>query len=380
MGRTPADGSQLIAILPEEYYTCRPVGYGSGMRNLVFILFLIAFLSLVAGVNIYLSRRFSYYFGMAHINRIYLVSGLLTVFMLGGIRVFTNSVDPLGHTIYMAASVLIGFALYLIMSVILVDLIHLFVKAKPVLLGITAIAVAVIVFSYGIWHAYNPKITTTEIPIKGITQEIRAMHISDIHLGHFRGKKYMRKIVEATRGLNIDIVFLTGDLFDGKIKPQEEAISPLEQLEVPVYFVEGNHDGYAGPESIKQKLRKKGMFVLENEVARWGEWQIIGLDYMEAYSPSHDSRALREGAAIRDILPTLGIDPAKPFCCTTVPLVSSMSASMGLTCTWQVTPMGASCSLLPSWQGLCTLITGASMNTEEPGFTYLRGREHSDLP
>jgi predicted MPP superfamily phosphohydrolase len=282
------------------------------MRNLVLLLFLIAFLGLVAGVNIYISRRFSYYFGIAQIRRIYAVSGLLTVFMLGAIRMFTNSVNPFGHAMYMAASVLVGFALYLMMSFILIDLIHLFVKVKPVLLGISAVALAAIVFSYGIWHAYNPRITTIEIPIKGITKEIRALHISDIHLGHFRGEKYMRKIVEATRGLGIDIVFMTGDLFDGKIRPQEEAISPLEQLGVPVYFVEGNHDGYAGPETIKQKLRKRGMIVLENEVVYWGEWQIIGLDYMEADSPSHDRKALREGSAIRDILPALGIDPAKP--------------------------------------------------------------------
>jgi predicted MPP superfamily phosphohydrolase len=282
------------------------------MRNLVLLLFFVAFLGLVTGANIYLSKRFSFYFGMTQINRIYIVSAILTVFMLGGIRIFTNSVNPLGHIVYMAASVLIGFAFYLILSVVLVDLIHLFVRAKPVLFGIAAMAMAAVVFSYGIWHAYNPKITTTEIPIKGISKEIRALHISDIHLGHFRGEKYMRKIVEAARGLDIDVVFLTGDLFDGKIRPQEEAISPLGQLEVPVYFVEGNHDGYAGPETIKQKLRKRGITVLENEVVQWGEWQIIGLDYMEADSPSYDSKALREGSAIRDILPALGIDPAKP--------------------------------------------------------------------
>jgi predicted MPP superfamily phosphohydrolase len=148
--------------------------------------------------------------------------------------------------------------------------------------------------------------------MNGLTKEIRAMHISDVHLGHFRGKKFIQKIVDSTKGLDIDAVFLTGDLFDGKIKLNSDVISPFEQLEVPIYFVEGNHDDYSGPERIKQELRETGVMVLENEVANWEEIQIIGLDHMPADSHAFDMHTTLEHATIKDILPTLDIDREKP--------------------------------------------------------------------
>ena len=282
------------------------------MRHLIPVLFLIVFLGFVAGVNIYLSKRFSWYFGISHIRRLYIAFALLTVFMLGGIMVFTNSINPLGRITYMVASVLMGFTLYLIMSVLLVDLIQFLVKVKPVYYGITAISTAVLVVLFGIWNAYIPKTSTTEVSIEGITKEIRALHLSDIHLGHFRGKGFMQKIVNASKRLNIDVVFLTGDLFDGKIRLHMEVISPLEQLEAPIYFVEGNHDGYTDSKRIKQELREAGIIVLENEVIKWGEFQIIGLNHMLADSKSTDMHATGEHATIKDVLPTLGINKDKP--------------------------------------------------------------------
>jgi predicted MPP superfamily phosphohydrolase len=164
----------------------------------------------------------------------------------------------------------------------------------------------------GIWHSYNLKTTSIEVPIKGITKEIRALHISDLHIGHFRGKNFIQKIVDTSKRLDIDVVFFTGDLFDGKIKLNRDVISPFEQLDVPVYFVEGNHDGYTDPERIKQELRETGIIVLENEVTNWGEIQIVGLDYMPADSQAVDMHATLERATIKDILPTLNIDKEKP--------------------------------------------------------------------
>jgi predicted MPP superfamily phosphohydrolase len=273
------------------------------MRHLIYVASIIIFFGFVIGVNIYFSRRFSWYFGISHIKRLYIAFALLTVFMMGGIMFLTNSINPLGRIIYMLASVSIGFVLYLIMSVLLVDLIQFIVKVKPVYYGISAISIALLVFLYGIWHAYNPKTTSIEVPINGITKEVRALHLSDIHLGHFRGKDYLQKIVDAAKTLKIDVVFITGDLYDGKIKLNMEVISPFEQLTVPIFFTEGNHDDYTDPETIKKDLKETGIIVLENEVTSWGEFQIIGLNHMPAGG---------EHASMKDILPTLGIDKEKP--------------------------------------------------------------------
>lgn len=276
------------------------------------VLALIIFLAFVVGVNIYLSKRFSWYFGISHIIRPYIFFALGSVFMIGGILVFTNSISPVGRIVYLLASISMGFTLYLMMSVLLVDLVHFLVKVKPVYYGMTAVLIALIVTVFGIWHSYNLKTTSIEVPIKGITKEMRALHISDIHIGHFRGKNFIQKIVDTTKGLDIDVVFLTGDLFDGKIKLKNEVIAPFKQLEVPIYFVEGNHDGYTDSKRIKQELRETGIIVLENEVTNWGEFQIIGLDNMPADSQSVNMHTTGDRVTIKAILSTLDIDKEKP--------------------------------------------------------------------
>jgi predicted MPP superfamily phosphohydrolase len=56
----------------------------------------------------------------------------------------------------------------------------------------------------------------------------------------------------------------------------------LKQLRAPVYFVDGNHDGYVNADSVKELLRQAGVHVLETEVVEDFGLQIVGLDYMKA--------------------------------------------------------------------------------------------------
>ena len=282
------------------------------MRNLIPLIAFLVFLAFVAGVNIYLSKRFSWYFGVAQIRWLYILFALGTIFMIGGLMVFTNSVSQAGRIVYLIASISMGFTLYLIMSVLFVDLAQFLIKVKPVYYGVTAIVISSIVTVFGIWHSYNLNTTRIEIPIYGISKEIRAVHISDIHIGHFRGRNFIQKIVDATNNLDADVVFLTGDLYDGKIKLNTDVLDPFEQLDVPIYFVEGNHDGYTDSKKIKQELRESGIFVLENEVTHWDGFQLIGLDHMPADSQAVDMHAELDHSTIKDILPTLDIDPDKP--------------------------------------------------------------------
>ncbi len=61
---------------------------------------------------------------------------------------------------------------------------------------------------------------------------------------------FLQKVVDITIDQKPDAVFITGDLFDGRINLSEENLSPVKQIKVPVFFVEGNHDGYADEHGI----------------------------------------------------------------------------------------------------------------------------------
>ncbi|MBL7113565.1 MAG: metallophosphoesterase [Bacteroidales bacterium] len=282
------------------------------MRTLLPILFLLIALGILAGANIYLSRRFSWYFEIENIKITYLVFAFLTVFMIGGLIGFSNSRIFLGSMICSAAAITMGLLLYLFLSVLLTDVIHLFVKLPLKIFGLSFIILTILVSLYGIWNSFQTKVTEIQIPIKGLQSEVRAMHISDVHIGHFRGKAFLQKIVDKTNHHRPDVIFLTGDLFDGKIRLSQENISPLKKIKVPVYFVNGNHDGYSGVETIKEYLRNINVRVLENEIDHFGELQIIGLNHMRSDPDKADMHAAPGGLTIRETLASLKINKAEP--------------------------------------------------------------------
>lgn len=112
---------------------------------------------------------------------------------------------------------------------------------------------------YGAWNAYTIKVKEVIIPIKGLTQEIRAVHITDVHLGNFRGKREVDKIVRKIKELNPDVVFNTGDMFDSKAHFGEgkDVLSAFRTLNMPHNnFVYGNHDEHVGVEEVIRQMKK----------------------------------------------------------------------------------------------------------------------------
>ncbi|WP_035378845.1 metallophosphoesterase [Fervidicella metallireducens] len=94
----------------------------------------------------------------------------------------------------------------------------------------------------------------------------KIIHISDLHSKYF-GKKQER-ILKKIYKENPDIVVVTGDLIDSRVKKEEPCIILMEELtkKFPVYFVTGNHEIGCGKTSeFIEKLKKAGVRVLRNE-------------------------------------------------------------------------------------------------------------------
>jgi predicted MPP superfamily phosphohydrolase len=268
--------------------------------------------SIIVLANFYLSRRFAWAFSIDNIKWLHILFAVLPIYMIGGLIGFSNSISTLGSGLYILAAVITGMMLYLILSVLFVDLINVFIKLKPIVFGLIALTLTVSVSAYGIWNATKTKVSQLEVPIEGLKKEIRIMHLSDLHVGHFRSKKYMQRLVDMSIKQLPDLVVITGDLFDGKFQLKKENLEPLKQFSVPVYFVEGNHDGYSGVEKIKSLLRETGVNVLENEVVQQGDLQIIGLNHMQADGDTRSIPPNPTERSIRSVLSVLKIDQNKP--------------------------------------------------------------------
>ena len=282
------------------------------MQKLKLYIFPILSLTAIVLIIIYLSQRFSFFFNLKSPELLYWAFSLTTVFMILGIAIFTNTTNHLLSRIYRIASITTGVMLYLTLSTIVIDLTGLFTHFKPHNYGIAFIILTIVISVYGIWNSWNIHTTNINIKIKGLTKNIRAVHLSDIHLGHFRGKKFMQEIVDKTKKANPDIVFITGDLFDGRIRLNMEVIEPLKQIKVPIYFVAGNHDGYTNIREIKRELTAINIHVLSNEKAMFNNIQIIGLNHIIADENTVDRHAASDGPTIKSVLKSLPIDKNKP--------------------------------------------------------------------
>jgi len=122
----------------------------------------------------------------------------------------------------------------------------------------------------------------------------------------------LQQIVDETNKHHVDVIFITGDLFDGKIRLNDENLEPLKQLTAPVYFVEGNHDGYTGASNIKARLRRIGVHVLENQLVKLEDFQLIGLNHMLADENALDMHGSGEHATIRSVMADMEIDRTTP--------------------------------------------------------------------
>ncbi len=150
---------------------------------------------------------------------------------------------------------------------------------------------------YALMSAHRLAVRRVRVNAPGLSEPIRVVQISDVHVGS-RTTAFLRRVVAKVNRLRPDIVLITGDLVDLRALPAD-IYTPLGSLDAPVYFVIGNHERYIGADEVCAKLEEKGVRVLRNASAIEGELQLIGID----------------DAEVRDqvprILPTLPVDPEK---------------------------------------------------------------------
>lgn len=197
----------------------------------------------------------------------------------------------------------LGFFIYVVTLLVVLDLIWLLVKVlrrkKPrftrarkqkiaagAFAGIFLISLAAVV--YGGIHERNIKTAEYEIAIDkdgGNREHLRAVLISDLHLGYSIGSRDMEQMVEKINAQHPDIVFLAGDIYDNDYDAIDDPDHVAEifagiESELGVYAIYGNHDvtetlvgGFPVGSSknalrdarIEEMMKKAGITMLEDE-------------------------------------------------------------------------------------------------------------------
>jgi len=105
------------------------------------------------------------------------------------------------------------------------------------------------------------------------------LHISDIHVNTKTPQGALKNLVEAINTLEIDMVAMTGDIFDAKVNTINYKI--LSNIKHPVYFVSGNHDLLYARKELPSIIKELGFINMDNAITQFTKGsqtlQIVGL-------------------------------------------------------------------------------------------------------
>lgn len=252
-----------------------------------------------------LSKRLIFWF--------YLILCLASIILTGAL---INVEGKFYDILFAIVSVLFGTFVISFFVILIVEIIRLFTKWRLRTYGIIAKFGTLAIVSFSIINAYSPKIVEKTIKIPDLKQELTYVQLTDIHLGHIRGPKYLEKVVKKINTINADGVFITGDVFDGHEKVNYDMIKPLENIKAPIYSITGNHDNYAGIKNVDSLILMTGAKLLNNQIINLkydkGDIQLIGLYFMIADKKAYDIHSINKTITMRSELNRLSPDQDIP--------------------------------------------------------------------
>jgi uncharacterized protein len=155
-------------------------------------------------------------------------------------------------------------------------------------------------------NAASTRLNRVTVKLPGLPSAWRgrvAALVSDTHLGHVRNARFLRSVVGTLNRVRPDVVFMTGDMYDGTTAPLDQLAAPWKDLSVRfgAYYVTGNHEEFSDRTKYIEAVQGAGLRVLHNEKAEVEGLQVIGVHYHEA----------SDRARLESILQNAGLDPER---------------------------------------------------------------------
>ncbi|AXX93697.1 serine/threonine protein phosphatase [Malaciobacter molluscorum LMG 25693] len=99
-----------------------------------------------------------------------------------------------------------------------------------------------------------PKISNININIKNEDlHNMQILHLSDLHINKRTSVENIKTLVDICNNIKYDILVITGDIIDCKVKKIQNLLKILNNLE-KVYYISGNHDLFYGIKDLEKIL------------------------------------------------------------------------------------------------------------------------------
>lgn len=164
---------------------------------------------------------------------------------------------------------------------------------------------AVLAGIYGLFNANLLRIRRITVELPNLPPQWRgrsAALISDLHLGHVRNYRFVRRVAGRLARLGPEIVFIGGDLYDGTAGDFERLARPWKHYSAPlgVFYIAGNHEEFYSHAEYLPALQHTCIRVLNNEKLEIEGLQLVGVHYRDARDPEHYRGILRRAAIDRN--------------------------------------------------------------------------------
>jgi predicted MPP superfamily phosphohydrolase len=295
-----------------------------------------------------------------------LALALLSISFVGASLRGWYSFRPLVRLWYTTAALWLGVFSYCFWAAILCWMVYgvsaiLRLGWAPAHIADALFASAALASLYGLINASVLRVTRISVALPGLPQEWQgrtAALISDLHLGHVRNRRFLRRVLGKVKTLRPDVVFIAGDLYDGAAgdfeklaEPWAEFLSSQQaagmaepdmeeagvrigerrsgsglhspgaahaagggaknatsaQARAPVshnsfhgvYYITGNHEEFYSHAEYLPSLTRAGVRVLNNEKIELEGLQLAGVHYRDAIEPENYRAILRRAALDR---------------------------------------------------------------------------------
>lgn len=282
------------------------------MKAVLAVAIPLAVLALLLASMWYVAYRLRVLFGLE--GRWPLRVGVAVVVIGGAVAVLGTAklASPLVGLLNVLGGYVVIFYFFLLLALLGLHALQLKWSLPLMGSGVACLAVALAVTVSGALWANSFTVTETEIRLPGLERELTVMQISDVHLGHHRGRAYLERIIEETNRRKPDLVLITGDFVDSKAALEPGVLEPLSRLVAPAFFVGGNHEKYVDPERAFELIAAHGVRVLHNEVILTHGLQLVGLDYMNADEDTFDMHPSDDKRTIQSVLAGLSVKSDVP--------------------------------------------------------------------
>jgi predicted MPP superfamily phosphohydrolase len=233
--------------------------------------------------------------------------GVLSVsFVLASLQGW-YSFHPLVRLFYAASAVWLGFASFFLLASVACWIAYAVSAVagwgwQIPWIADTAFALAFAAGFCALLNAAWPRVTRITIALPNLPQQWRgrtAALVSDLHLGHVRNYRFVRRVLSRIAALKPDIVLAPGDLYDGVAGDFENLARPWTELlssravALGVYYIAGNHEEFYRDAEYLPPLLRTGIRVLNNEKIDVDGLQVVGVHYRDAVNPDRYRSTLR---------------------------------------------------------------------------------------